>query len=100
MLSWHEICGKESMNAALCYAPMPAAKAISCSRCHEWTGSVESVLEVLTNDSCACEGCGSRHEMRLVAEQYRKRRPRWWIVGSSVVVPMWIVEQLRTRKTI
>jgi hypothetical protein len=37
--------------------------------------------------------------MKIVAEQYHKRRPRWWIVGSTVVVPMWIVEHLRTRKT-
>jgi hypothetical protein len=33
-----------------------------------------------------------------VAEQYRKRRPRWWIIGSKVIVPIWIVETLRTRK--
>jgi|SoiMethySBSTD1v2_1073268.scaffolds.fasta_scaffold106317_5 hypothetical protein len=72
----------------------------SCERCLEWTTSVESVLAVLNDDSgtSACEGCGSRRDRKVVAEQYRKRRPRWWIVGSTVVVPMWIVESLRTRK--
>jgi hypothetical protein len=73
----------------------------SCSRCLEWTASVESVLEVLNDDddSCACQGCGSKKDMKLVADQYRKRRPRWWIIGSTVVVPIWIVETLRNRKT-
>jgi len=79
---------------------MAVAQQTSCARCQEWTTSVESVMKVLTDATCACEGCGRQGHMRLVAEQYHTRRPRWWIVGSTVVVPMWIVEQLRTRKTI
>ena len=86
------------MNTAVCFASMPVEEGMSCSRCLEWTTSVESVLEVLSNESCACEGCGSQKTMKVVADQYHKRRPRWWIVGTTVVVPMWIVEQLRRRK--
>lgn len=86
------------MNPALCIASTPVEEGASCSRCLEWTTSVESVLEVLNNDSYACEGCGRQGYMRLVADQYHKRRPRWWIIGSTVVVPMWIVETLRMRK--
>jgi hypothetical protein len=77
---------------------MPAEQKSTCTRCLEWTTTVESVLEVLTNESCACEGCGQRGIMGVVADQYHKRRPRWWIVGSTVVVPMWIVEHLRMRR--
>lgn len=87
------------MNTALCYAPMPVEQATSCARCQEWTTSVDSVLEVLNSDSYACDGCGREGHMKVVAEQYRKRRPRWWIVGSTVVVPMWVVETLKARKT-
>ena len=64
----------------------------------EWTASVESVVGVLTNDSSVCAGCGQAGMMQIVADQYHKRRPRWWIVDSTVVVPMWIVEYLRIRK--
>jgi len=37
--------------------------------------------------------------MKVVAEQYQMRRPRWWMVGSTVVVPIWVVEILKTRKS-
>lgn len=77
---------------------MPVKQEMACARCLEWTASVESVIEVLTNESSACEGCGRQETMKLVADQYHKRRSRWWIVGNTVVVPMWIVEHLRTRK--
>ena len=88
------------MNATSPTEPSTFGGRRSCERCLEWTTSVESVLAVLNDDSgtSACEGCGSRRDRKVVAEQYRKRRPRWWIVGSTVVVPMWIVESLRTRK--
>jgi hypothetical protein len=86
------------MISAYCVASMPVEERMSCSRCMEWTTSVESVVAVLTNDSSACEGCGRQDMMRIVADQYHKRRPRWWIVDTTVVVPMWIVEYLRTRK--
>ena len=79
---------------------MPLEIEAPCDHCQDWTTSVESVLRVLSRDTCVCEGCGREGYMRLVAEQYQKRRPRWWIVGSTVVVPIWIVETLRTRKTI
>ena len=88
------------MTSALCIATMPLEKEATCARCQDWTTSVESVLKVLTDDNCSCEGCGRRGYMRIVADQYRKRRPRWWIVGTTVVVPIWIVETLRNRKTI
>jgi len=89
------------MNTTLSTPPTTFGGRRSCERCLEWTTSVESVLEVLNDDSgtSACEGCGSRRDRKVVAEQYRKRRPRWWIVGSTVVVPIWIVETLRNRKT-
>ena len=88
------------MNPGLCSASTAFEERTSCNRCLEWTTSVESVLEVLNNDGdpCACQGCGSQKQMKTVAEQYRTRRPRWWIVGSTVVVPIWIVETLRNRK--
>ena len=88
------------MNTTSSSAPSTFGGRRSCERCLVWTTSVESVLEVLNDDNgtSACEGCGSRKDRTLVAEQYRKRRPRWWIVGTTVVVPIWIVETLRTRK--
>jgi hypothetical protein len=86
------------MTTALRNASMPANQDLACARCRDWATSIESVIAVLTHHSSACEGCGRGDTMKLVAEQYRKRRPRWWIVADTVVVPMWIVEYLRTRK--
>jgi hypothetical protein len=93
-----ELAEKGGMNGSLSIASTTLEQGISCNRCLEWTNSVETVLEVLNNDASACEGCGRQREMRVVADQYRKRRSRWWIVGTKVVVPIWIVETLRTRK--
>jgi hypothetical protein len=33
--------------------------------------------------------------MQVVAEQFRMRLPRWWVVQGNVVVPIWIVELLK-----
>ena len=86
------------MTSALCLDSMPLQKQATCDHCQDWTTTVESVLKVLSKDTCVCESCGREGHMRVVADQYQKRRPRWWIVGSTVVVPIWIVETLRNRK--
>ena len=72
----------------------------SCSRCLGWTTSAKVLLDILNDRSSACEGCVHGADMKLVIEQYQTRRPRWWMVGSTVVVPIWMVELLRKRKNI
>jgi|SRR5688572_12700084 hypothetical protein len=70
----------------------------SCGRCIEWTRSAEALQDVLSNQWSVCEGCTHQRDMKIVVEQYRTRRPRWWTVDGTAVVPIWIVEILRTRK--
>ncbi|MCC7487125.1 MAG: hypothetical protein IT529_19305 [Burkholderiales bacterium] len=71
-----------------------------CGRCRDWATSPEVLPEVLGNRWSACDGCTHERHMKAVTEQYQTRRPRWWMVGNVVVVPIWMVEVLKTRKTI
>lgn len=66
-----------------------------CGRCQEWTTSATAVMDVLNNKWQGCENCAHQAVMNTVTEQFRMRRPRWWIVGGNVVIPMWVVELLR-----
>jgi hypothetical protein len=34
--------------------------------------------------------------MRIAADQFRMRLPHWWVVDGTVVVPIWIVELLKS----
>jgi hypothetical protein len=36
--------------------------------------------------------------MRTAIEQFRGGQPFWWVVGSAVVVPVWVVEHLTKRE--
>ena len=72
----------------------------SCSRCFKWTTSVDVLQDVLSNKVDACEDYIHRADMKLVTEQYHTHRPRWWMVGDTVIVPIWMVEFLKKRKTI
>jgi hypothetical protein len=70
----------------------------SCRRCLEWTNSPKKVMEILTNQDGACEGCAQRAVIRTVSEQFQTRQPHWWVVDNAVVVPIWIVELLKSRR--
>ena len=70
---------------------------ISCGRCPRWTGSLEDVLGILNGELSACEVCAQREVMQVVAKQFRSRQPQWWVVDGRAVIPIWIVERLRTR---
>lgn len=69
-----------------------------CSRCVEWTTSTEALREVLNNQWRTCETCAQRSVMWTVSEQYRTGRPRWWVVGGKMIVPIWLVETLKRRR--
>jgi hypothetical protein len=70
----------------------------SCRRCLEWTHSPKKVLEVLTNQDSACAGCAQQTVIRTVNEQFQTRQPHWWVVDDVVVVPIWIVELLKSHR--
>jgi hypothetical protein len=70
-------------------------KSDSCSRCAGWTGSPKRALDVLNARWSACDNCAEQKVIRVVSEQFRLRQPRWWTVGGTVVVPIWIVELLK-----
>jgi len=36
--------------------------------------------------------------MQIVSEQFRAQRPRWWQANGSIVVPIWVVESIKTSK--
>jgi len=73
-------------------------QAKSCNHCLSWTTEANVLQEVLSNKGGFCEGCAHRADMKVVTEQYQMRRPRWWMVGSTVVVPIWMVEMLKARR--
>jgi hypothetical protein len=43
----------------------------------------------------ALEHCAHQPLMHVAIEQFRTRRPYWWVVGGAVVVPIWAVELVK-----
>ena len=68
---------------------------LSCRACIEWTECLEKVKTVLADSFSSCDDCEQQATMRTIANQFRMRLPRWWVVNNVVVVPIWIVELLR-----
>jgi hypothetical protein len=56
---------------------------------------MEGVIQILAKQWSACEHCAHQSVIRKLVEQFRMRRPRWWVVDGDVVVPIWIVERLK-----
>jgi hypothetical protein len=70
----------------------------ACRRCLSAAHSTSDVLGILTGEWAACEGCAHQSVMRVLVEQFQKRAPRWWVVGGTQVVPIWIVESLKKHR--
>ena len=69
----------------------------SCARCLGWTESIESVDAALKKQWQASEACAHQRLMWTAIDQLRTGRTAWWVVNGSVVVPIWIVEQVKKR---
>ena len=69
----------------------------SCGHCLEWTTSDDTLLDALRGRWRARKGCDHQPLMHVAIEQWRKSQPFWWVVGSAVVVPVWVVEHLTKR---
>ena len=69
----------------------------SCSCCLEWTASDETVGEALRGRWRARENCAHQSLMHVAIEQLKKGIPTWWVVGGTVIVPIWAVELLKKR---
>jgi hypothetical protein len=70
----------------------------SCRRCLTAAHSSKDVMGILKGDWAACDGCAHQSVVRVLVEQFQKRAPRWWVVGGTQVVPIWIVEYLKRRR--
>jgi hypothetical protein len=76
-----------------------AAASQACGRCLLAAKTVTDAVEglaALIDSASPCESCVHQSAMRIVAEQFRMRLPRWWVVDGKVVVPIWIVELLKS----
>jgi len=73
---------------------MPAK---SCGHCLEWATSDDTLLSALQGRWRAREACDHQPLMHRAIEQFKKNQPFWWVVGSAVVVPVWVVEHLAKR---
>src|SRR5262245_19492529 len=73
---------------------MPAQ---SCGYCLEWATSDDMLLDALQGQWRARERCDHQPVMHRAIEQFRKNQPFWWVVGSAVVVPVWVVERVTKR---
>jgi hypothetical protein len=69
----------------------------SCNSCLEWTASNETVEDAIKGRWQARQVCAHQPIMRVAIEQFRKGHPAWWVVGGSVVVPIWTVELMKKR---
>jgi hypothetical protein len=68
----------------------------SCRRCIELAETAREALAVLNNPPTQCKTCTQSSIMHIAAEQFRMRLPHWWVVGGTVVVPIWVVELLKS----
>jgi hypothetical protein len=68
----------------------------SCRHCIELAETAREALEVLNNPPKQCMTCIQSPIMRIAADQFRMRLPHWWVVDGTVVVPIWIVELLKS----
>jgi hypothetical protein len=59
---------------------------------------VEGVQSILRGEWSACETCAHHVAMNVLIDQFRNRRPQWWVVDGAVVVPIWIVESLKKNR--
>ena len=69
----------------------------SCYCCLEWIAAGETVEDALRGRWQQGQPCQHQPLMRIAIEQLRKGHPSWWVVGGSVVVPIWAVEMLKKR---
>jgi hypothetical protein len=72
-----------------------AVKPKSCRGCIESSDSTGEMVEVLNNGTSECASCPHEPVIRNVNEQFRMKRPRWWLVNGEVVVPVWLVERVK-----
>lgn len=70
---------------------------ISCGRCPGWTDALIYAQDVLDEKKSACVGCTHEAVLRVVAKQFQLRQSQWWVVDGRVVIPIWVVERLRSR---
>ena len=68
-----------------------------CSGCFEATRSTLDVLKMMNHKWSACDSCAHEPEMQVMIEQFQKRRPLWWVVDGTPVVPPRIVDYFRRR---
>jgi hypothetical protein len=70
----------------------------SCTGCLGSAESIDDVLKILKDEWSACDSCPGAPVVRVLAEQYRRRHPQWWVVDGNLVVPIWIVEKIRRHR--
>jgi hypothetical protein len=70
----------------------------TCSYCLERVKSLSDrgMTDFLQSENDDSEGCPHDREFRVAAMQYRLRKPQWWVVGGKPVIPMWVIEQMRS----
>lgn len=60
--------------------------------------SVPGVRDLLRHNWDTCENCSFEKDFRTVAQQFQMRKPQWWVVNGKSVIPVWIIERLRTMR--
>jgi hypothetical protein len=53
-----------------------------------------NILDLLREWSAADDGSRS-NALHVAAQQFRLRKPQWWVVNGKTAVPIWMVERLR-----
>jgi hypothetical protein len=80
-----------SQSNSLDRCPAPGA----CGRCPWWNHLDSYVVEKSDLPLTECKGCPHENIMRVMIQQYRSRRPSWWVVDGIVTVPVWVQERLQ-----
>jgi hypothetical protein len=83
-----------------CHCPEKTVTPKSCSHCFTQASSLKEALGILTNQWSACEHCPHQPVMRVLIDKFQRREPRWWVVGGAMIVPIWIVEQLKKHRKV
>jgi hypothetical protein len=69
----------------------------ACRDCIASKTSPEKVIEILLNQPSQCKNCAHQDVIRVVANKFRTRLHKWWVINGTVIVPIWIVESIKRR---
>ena len=91
---WYAYCSTSEHSLA-------KGNAVNSKACDVCPASIQSlnehnVLDVLGKWG-TCDDCPRTNALQIAAQQFRLRRPQWWVVNGKMAVPIWVVERLRNR---